>query len=255
MNRALQYTATYLDTNLGTYSYVFRPSSRGRRPLGNLVPHGIPNPGINQRPLLLLLLISHRALVLCADRSGVLDIKLAHGPIHEPLPGSILGRRVPDVVDQTHAPAGRGRTQVPHANRAVARLGDEAHGGESEPRARRHGVDEAPQARGRRARRSRQVDVYVRHKGRRGVCHEEDGDDAAQGDLNCVSVGVGSAGSSRLTFCRVPWPLVGLDVARHDEAGEEGPDEEARQFEHGQERGSSCAGVVYDEALGDFCAC
>lgn len=46
--------------------------------------------------------------------------------------------------------------------------------------------------------------------------------------------------------------LVGLDVAGHGDAAEEGADEERGDLEHGQKRGPAGAGVVDEQPLWDF---
>lgn len=115
--------------------------------------------------------------------AAVLHVEGPHGPIHVPPPGGVVGRRVPDVVDEAQAPAaGRRGAQVGGPDGGAARRGDEAHGGEGEAGGGRQGADEAGQGGGGRARRRGQVHVHVGDEGRRGPGHEDGGDDAAGGD-------------------------------------------------------------------------
>lgn len=48
--------------------------------------------------------------------------------------------------------------------------------------------------------------------------------------------------------------FIGFDVAGYDGKAEEGADKERRDLDHGEKRGASCAAVVYQQLLSDFCA-
>ncbi len=105
-------------------------------------------------------------------------MKVAHRTQLVPPAARILLGRVPRVVDQPSAPARRHKVARPEG--AVARLADDAHGGDGDGRARgQRGADEALEGGARGARGRGEVHVHMRDKGRGGVRDEHKGHDAA----------------------------------------------------------------------------
>lgn len=72
-----------------------------------MIPDGIPNPRGPRRP------------------ASSLDIEVSHGAIYVPLPRGVLGRRVPDHVDDAESSI-RG-PEISEPDRAGPWLGDETH--------------------------------------------------------------------------------------------------------------------------------